>query len=384
MVLLTLDAAHRAQAIAAGWRADGTGRYPEANPPLRWSANENVLWKTPMPNWSNASPVLAGDRVFVCSEPTTLLCVAAADGKVLWEKTNTYRDLPVEEKSAPPGVHGTNGYSSATPVSDGQRVYAVFATGVVACYDLEGNRRWIRLLEKPSIGHGHSASPLLAGGKLLVHFNSLWALDPETGETQWRCASQAAFGTPVPAQVDGHPLAITASGDVISVEDGKVLARSGIALTYNAPIVQDGIAYFIQFRGKAVRLPAALGGAATLESLWQTRPRDDRYYASPLYHDGLIYAITQHNFLSVIDSATGEVLCENRMELGDGTVYPSVTLAGGHLYVSSDNGSTLVLEPGRECKEIARNRLEVFRSTPVFRGKHLFIRGYQHLYCIQP
>ena len=37
-----------------------------------------------------------------------------------------------------PSTHGTNGYSSPTPVSDGQNVFVLFGTGVAACYDLDG------------------------------------------------------------------------------------------------------------------------------------------------------------------------------------------------------------------------------------------------------
>ena len=60
----------------------------------------------------------------------------------------------------------------------------------------------------------------------------------------------------------------------------------------------------------------------------------------------------------------------------------SITLAGKHLYVSSDNGSTIVLEPGREYKELARNSLETFRSSLVFEGKRMYVRTTKGLWCI--
>jgi outer membrane protein assembly factor BamB len=72
-----------------GWRGDGKGVYPDAQPPVKWSATENVLWKTPLPRKSNASPILVGDRIFVCSEPDTLLCVSAKDGTILWSSSTT-------------------------------------------------------------------------------------------------------------------------------------------------------------------------------------------------------------------------------------------------------------------------------------------------------
>ncbi|MCB9787108.1 MAG: PQQ-binding-like beta-propeller repeat protein, partial [Deltaproteobacteria bacterium] len=71
---------------ASGWRGDGTGRYPEAQPPLHWSTTDNVAWSTPMPSWGYASPVSAGDRICVTSEPSQLLCVSARDGRLLWKR----------------------------------------------------------------------------------------------------------------------------------------------------------------------------------------------------------------------------------------------------------------------------------------------------------
>mgnify|MGYP001186242413 CR=1 FL=1 len=80
-----------------GFRGDGTGSFPDPKPPVKWSATENVLWKTPMPKRCNGSPIVVGDRVFTCSEPSTLLCVSASDGKILWSDTVTFFDYVPED-----------------------------------------------------------------------------------------------------------------------------------------------------------------------------------------------------------------------------------------------------------------------------------------------
>ena len=80
-----------------GFRGDGTGSFPDAQPPVTWSATSNVLWKTPMPKRCNGSPIVVGDRVFTCSEPSTLLCVSASDGKILWSDTVTFFDTMPED-----------------------------------------------------------------------------------------------------------------------------------------------------------------------------------------------------------------------------------------------------------------------------------------------
>jgi hypothetical protein len=77
-----------------GWRTDGTGRYPQADPPTVWGVDKNVVWKTPMPSFSVATPVIVGDKIFTTSDPTTFICVNKADGKILWEKKCTRDEIP--------------------------------------------------------------------------------------------------------------------------------------------------------------------------------------------------------------------------------------------------------------------------------------------------
>lgn len=447
-LLICLVATSIAYADVVGWRTDGMGAYPEAQPPTEWSAESNVVWRTPMPNWSNATPVLVGDRIFISTEPTTLVCVRASDGEILWQQTNSYLDTlspedakrvqeqmdavdmenstkalreakdrqgkaknklkktpddaelaqelelhtaeveRLQTKLAPvaeymmPVTHDTNGYSSATPVSDGEHVYVVFGTGVVACYDLDGERQWIHRSEAAKHGWGHSASPVLAGNKLLIHINSLMAFDKQTGEMLWQREAKPRWGTPSVTSIAGTDVLITANGDFFQAEDGEPLARELSPLDYAGPLVRDGIVYFVQFEGKAFKLPSDVSAPFEPELVWQTTPRKERYYASSVYHDGLLYAINQRNHFSVIDSNTGEVLHEERLKLGKGTVYPSITLAGSYLFLSSDNGTTLVLAPGPEPKLVATNKLDLFRSSPVFDGKRMYVRTYEYLYCI--
>ena len=69
-ILATLGYSVSAQEYPIGWRTYGKGRYLEADPPIKWSSSHNVAWKTAMPSWSNASPVLPTDSLMiVCNEP---------------------------------------------------------------------------------------------------------------------------------------------------------------------------------------------------------------------------------------------------------------------------------------------------------------------------
>src|SRR5262245_3436078 len=59
-----------------GFRGDGSGRFPEAQPPKVWSKDSGVLWKCELPGTGHSSPVVAGNRLFVSAEPAWLVCVS--------------------------------------------------------------------------------------------------------------------------------------------------------------------------------------------------------------------------------------------------------------------------------------------------------------------
>ena len=432
-----------------GWRTDGTGRYPKADPPTVWSPEKSVVWRTPMPNFSVATPIIVGDKIFTCSEPTSLLCVNKADCKIVWERKSTYAELPWSEddkrklraereqadvwakqqnsfekelnalnkqaaedkekakelkkpidelrtkindlrekrkslpllmRSTEPYRDGTAGYSQCTPVSDGKQVFVMFGNCLIACYDLDGTRRWLKLMEHSTAAYGHGSSPTLAGDKLIVHYADLVALDIKDGSECWRIKDAPLHGTSIPTRIGGVDCIVTPTGLLVRTSDGKILADKLGQCGDNAPIVHDGIVYFINGTSKAVRLPASLD--AKPESLWKVNLKGgDYWFASPVLHDGLIYAINGSSNFSVVDAQTGKLVYTDKLDFG-GRVYPSICSAGKFVYVTSDNGTTIVLAPGREYKEVSRNTLETFRSTPIFEGRRMYVRTQKNLWCI--
>jgi outer membrane protein assembly factor BamB len=377
-VLAVLALAEPSLADVAGWRMDGDGRYPDTTPPLSWSKKEGVVWRTPMPSWSNASPVLLEDKslILVLSEPDEIIAVNAEDGSIAWKDSTG----DITGKSA--GAHKSNGWTSPTPVSDGSNVFSSYGSGIVAAHGLDGTRRWARVVEQPAHRWGHSASPVLAGGNLIVHFVDLIALNPKTGEEVWRAESNARWGSLVVTRVAGTDVVITPAGDVFRADNGSRVASAIGSLRYATPVIQDGIVYFIEKRATAVRLPDTPDGP--FETLWTTRVEGSRHYASPVIHEGLIYAVSREQKFSILDATSGEVLHQRDLDLDSGTnsAYPSISVAGDKIFLSTENGATVVLEPGREYTEVARSSLEGFRSSPVFAGKRMYVRAFDHLYCI--
>src|SRR5262249_19529041 len=132
------------------------------------------------------------------------------------------------------------GDTTPSPVSDGKRLWVFIGTGIVACHDLDGKTRWMNWYDLPqTTGYGRSASPVLIGDRLLVHFGPLACLDAATGKLLWQNDSaQAGYGTPVPARLGELDVVITPKGQVVRVADGKTLASDLGNCTYTSPVVQ--------------------------------------------------------------------------------------------------------------------------------------------------
>ncbi|MCE5278738.1 MAG: PQQ-like beta-propeller repeat protein [Planctomycetaceae bacterium] len=372
-----------------GWRGDGTGRFPQARPVIEWSPQKNVLWKTALPSWSNASPIIVGERIFLCAEPASLLCLNKADGKILWQQACTYESLftagkrPAGQPRKNPPCSEVTGYTSPTPVSDGKHVYVLFGSGIAACYDLQGNRLWARLVERPTHTYGHSTSPVLVGDKLLVHIIHMWALRASDGQMLWKTESAQAFGTPIVAGVGGRQVVITPLGDFIRVDDGvKIISKAG-NLQYGCPVLHNDIVYFPQNNAWGVALPTTTQPQVTAPARKMLAGgRKERFYASSLIHENLLYMINQSGEFAILDLAGGPAVLDRKLDLGGGTTYPSITLGGRYIFISSDTGVTIVLEAGRQGRQVARNNLEPFRSSPIFEGSRMYIRALKSLYCV--
>jgi outer membrane protein assembly factor BamB len=359
-------------ADTTGFRGNGNGKYQGVNPPLTWGDVDNITWNTPL-KFSNACPVVLGKKIFICEEPDILLALDMDTGKILWKASNSYADVNAEGEL--PKAHKVNGYTSPTPTTDGTNIYAFFSSGVLTGFTLDGKRLWGRTL--PAQPHhlrwGNSASPRVIDGVLLVHYgNKLFALDAQSGKDKWVADSASGWGTPVATKIDDVAMVITPSGDFFDVQTGRKLISGAFKFAWNAPVREGNVIYKVDKNGAAA-YSLDIDSKETLPCLWTATVPDDRYYATPVVHDGLIYNITREGILVVLDSKTGENIYEKDLEL-KGTFYPSPTLGGGRIYISNEKGITIIIEPGRTYKELARNKTAPFRSTPVFIGKAMFLR----------
>ena len=334
--------------IIRGWRNGGSGRFESVTAgSTEWGPEKNIRWKTKLPHRSNASPILAAGRLYVCAEPDELVCVAADTGQMVWRQATTYLDLPTDQelepatrilleqaraaqlqrfkpdgldlghhpnmigdaKEAPekfrrPDVHVDAGYTTPTPVSDGHNVFALFATGLVTSFDVGGKRRWTVLPEKPVIRWGQVASPIIAGGRLIAHTEHCWALDLATGAVVWRTPARRRWATPVALRAGAEELIVLGGGEVLRASDGAVVAdlfphkdRCDCYVNYwgmSSPVAAGASVYFVDATPNTVqRFDWKPGSEGRIEFVrrWQVAVPSGKYFASPVLHDGRLYLV---------------------------------------------------------------------------------------------
>jgi len=369
-----------------GWRGDGTGRYLAANPVTTWSEKENVLWKSEV-GAGQSSPIVVNRRVFITVEPDLLLCLDTETGQELWRKTHKFSDLPASLNAKDPEEPNQYGDASPTPVSDGKRLWVFFGTGIVACYDLDGKRSWINWYDLPqTTSYGRTASPVLVGERLLVHFGPLVCLEAATGKLLWKNElAKASYGTPASARIGEVDVVITPKGHVVRVTDGKVLAADLGNCMYTSPVVQGGVVFFIEGAMTAVRLPEKAADQIECKELWSGEITGE-FFASPLVHDGRIHAVDKAANYYVFDANTGKTLLNKTLEFPRAhgpNVYPSLCMAWKQLFASNDAGDTLLLGAGNPGAVSGSNSLpRGSGATSTFRGQRMFVRGGKILYCI--
>lgn len=143
---------------------------------------------------------------------------------------------------------------------------------------------------------------------------------------------------------------------------------------------------FATERGRIVAVKLSPGDDKdTLSSkvLWETRAAQEDRLASPVIHEGLLFSVTGNGILDAVDVATGKIVKRKRLDLGEGRVDASLSLASDLLYVQSTNGVTVILKPTAACQEIARNEADGSSSSPFFVDERVLVRTPTHMVCIR-
>lgn len=424
------------------WRGpEMTGAAPDADPPVSWSADggkrTNIRWRAPIEGHGTAAPIVLGDRVFVLTavdtgkvdpslpkpedqpkrvfgitHPNTayefvVLCLDRATGQTLWRRVAT-ETIPHE------GHHNDASFASASPVTDGERVYCFFGSAGLFAYSLDGDLLWRRDLGKAYVGAslGEGSTPAVHDGRLVIvrdhaRQSTIHTLDAATGQTLWEKDRDEpnAWATPLIVESAGRTQVITAASNRVrsyDLDSGEIIWECG-GLTGNVtpcPVLRrgddreaNGDTVFVMsgYEGfSLLALPLDRTGDLTDSDAIRWRAsRGTPYVPSPVLMDGLLYFLqSNQGVLSCLDAATGEeVVGRTRLE-GLANVYASPVAAPGRLYVTGRNGVTLTIATDGirdrgAFETIATSRLDDrVDASPAIAGDALFVRGLRALYCI--
>jgi outer membrane protein assembly factor BamB len=418
------DRADQAQHYWPQWRGPlATGVGPHAEPPVTWGEGKNVRWKTALPGKGHSTPIIWGDRIFLTTAipygeavrprlpdrpgahnnlPLTyhhefaVLAVGRRDGKILWQQT-VHKELPHE------AGHETGSLSSASPVTDGELLFAFFGSRGLYCLDLNGKLLWKKHLGEmhSKHGHGEGSSPVLHGDTLLINWDHeagsfIAAFDKRTGTQRWKVAraEDTSWATPIVVENAGKAQAIVSGTNRIrgyDLADGSVLWECG-GLSSNvvaSPVAADGIVIagssYDTRALLAIRLDGARGDiTGTGQVLW-SRTRGAPYVPSPLLFGDSLYTLQHYQgIISRLNSKTGEDQGGPFRLAAIHSVYASPVGAAGRVYITSREGVTQVISHGDpNPRMLAVNRLDdTFNASAALAGKELFLRGERNLYCI--
>lgn len=408
------------------WRGpslDGTST--STGLPVRWSTSENVAWRTKLPSWAAATPIIWGDTVFVTSaekgsslnrpnsrlfeggdadrDQLYLIAISRQDGKIRWQQSIGRGNR----------IGNKQNMASPSPVTDGEHVWVANGNGELRCFDFAGRQIWLRDLQadygKFGVQFGYGSSPLLHQGVLyLQNLQGMYtddpsyvlAIDAKSGKTLWKVdrptdgehETPDSYSTATLAKV-GEKFILIVSGAGYAtghdLETGREVWRAGGLNPNNARnyrtiasslVVGDIVLVpsrrrpFIAFRTDG------RGDVTESKKLWSTDYGPD--VPTPTSDGKRLYIIDDKGIsLNLRVSDGGTIWDRTRIE--PGTYSASPLLADGKIYAISEEGTTTVLKAGDEFEILAVNRLDDYTlASPAAAGNQIFIRTAEYLYCI--
>jgi len=407
------------------WRGPtGNGVAPASDAPLKWSETENIRWKTRIPGRGHATPIIWNNKVFTISvaetdrkgdapEPTPrrgfagrvkrtnlihqylVSCLDRRTGKVLWQHT--------ARESMPHEGHFKirASFASASPVTDGERLYVFFGSGGLYCYDFDGNLDWKVDLGQFHMRHsfGEGASPGLHGNTLFINGDQekdsfLYAIDKRTGSILWKVPRDepSSWATPVIVEHDEKPQVILPASNRIraySADRGKLIwaCNWSSGNVISTPVVGHGLVFLStghkKYSLKAVRL-GKTGDISNTDAVVWSLKKNTPYVPSPMLYGDNLYLLRDKGYLGCYDAKTGKPHFEQERLPLPHRFSASPVAAGDKIYLLSEKGTCLVLKAGTKLEILAENLIEGdFFASPAVAGNDLFLRSDTTLYCIQ-
>jgi len=388
-------------------------KWPDKGPKLLWTYRDAGL------GFSSAAVV--GDKYYTLGTRGADEIVIALDvpsGKELW----TAKIGPIftfEDNQWGDGPRGT-------PTIDGNHLYAIGGQGILVCLDIaaKGKEVWRKDFVKDMGGvmmteWGYSESPLVDGDLVVCapggQGGAIAALDKKTGAVVWRTKDlphKATYGSAVAATFHGvrqylHSTHIDEKqgGALhgISAKDGKVLWSASLyqGQPYSpcpTPLVVESAVYVTTEKLTVTACHLfEIGPGFKVTDLYPKRVQKNmkNNHGGVVLVNGNIYGYSDGSGWVCQDLKTAKIKWDDRISLEGGS--GAIIAAGDRLYLYSDEGEVVLLEPNdQEWTEHGRFKLpemskapktrDTSRSSktwahPVVANGRLYLRDHELVFC---
>ncbi len=354
------------------------------------------LWLVEDCGLGYAGPAIVGDRLYILGtrgDQERLFCRSVADGKEIW--------------SAPVGPIFENSWGDgprSTPTVDGNRVYAMGASGNLVCVEIaDGAMVWRQTMqylggELPD--WGYTESPFIVGEKLLCtpggEQGTLAAFNKKSGEVLWRCSELtdfAQYSSIVTMQHQGRTIGVQLLQKQlvgVDVTDGALVWSTpwqGSLAVIPTPIVDRNRVYVTSGYGAGCMM-VRVGTDDSVEKVYDNKLMVN-HHGGVILLEGHLYGHSDRKGWTCQKFDTGEKVWQERNSLGKG----AIAYADGRFYcLSEDEGSVVLIAASTDgWQEHGRFTLDPqteFRKPkgriwvhPVIADGRLYLRDQDLLFC---
>jgi outer membrane protein assembly factor BamB len=394
-----------------GGLAAARGEYP-----ITFNAKEkqSLLWQVAVPLEGKSSPLVWQGKVFLTGASRTtqeLYCFDAKTGKLLWtgkqppsrrvpkrsEEAAAHEEAKLEEESPAREeikLNDDTGLAPNTPATDGRHVFAVYPTGDLVAFDLDGKKLWSKLLDIGNNPYGYASSLAVWRDLVIVQLDTddetksaLYGIQGATGAQAFKTIRpiSGSWASPIVANTPTGPQ-IIAVGDPYLMgyraQDGKEMWRAEKISNdvTPSPAYADGMAFACQSGSGLLAIKTdGKGDVSKTHLAWQGEENLPDI-VSPLADGQYVYTLTSGGTFTAFAAKDGKKAYEKELDM---QFNASPVLADQRLYLLGLNGKMLVVASGGEYQEVGHGEVEgPCHATPALAEGRIYIRGKDCLYCI--
>jgi hypothetical protein len=364
--------------------------------PTQWGETKNLLWCTPIPGAGHSTPIFFKDRIYLTSGDGTtsdtklfLIALDKKTGQQVW-KVELYSGTWSK-------LHKDNNVASSTVACDGERLFVTYENGEklgMLATDLDGKIVWKKWIANYFCAWGISTSPVLYKSALIMAIEGqpgswILALNRATGDVLWRREMRKvkqSYCTPMIATIKGKDQILQVGGETTRgycADTGDLIweCKGPATFCVATPAVNGDMIYstggYPQRELLAIRADGK-GDVTDSHVVWRSDAKAG-YVPSPLYNDGVLYAVSDSGLFRAYDAWTGKILWDHNFEA---PFYSSPLLANGKIYLFDRKGKGHVIPAGREKGTILTSELPSGAcATPVVVDGKLYVRTFTDVYC---